>query len=381
MTRIIDADTHFIEPLSMYQDYIGRERRHLAIHIEQDARGWPWLAFKGKRLHFIDDHLPGRLDRLGERRRRFHDGEPAVPSLAPPPAASDPAARIELMDRCGSDAAIVFPNLGLLWEDCLREDLPALRANFEAYNNWVLEHLADYSHRIFPAVQLTLRDLAWFEHELVRCAHAGIRLAMIAPSLVAGRSLADPDFDPAWSLLQDHAVAVCFHVSQIQRPLDPGWYAMDPEPLNKVLDNVFLYLAPAVAVTSLIIHGVLERFPRLRIGIVEQSARWVPEYLLHLDGGFGFYTLQNARPLTRLSMPPSAYFRRQVRVCALAAEGASELVARAGPDIFMWGSDYPHAEGMAEPSWLAYESTQPAALAPAAREALAGENAAFLLGL
>jgi predicted TIM-barrel fold metal-dependent hydrolase len=315
--------------------------------------------------------------------------EPPRPPLsgldAPlPPAAQDawePAARLRTLDAHGSDAALVFPNLGLLWEDYLRGEVPTLCANLEAYHNWLLELLPDCGGRLFPVAQLTLSDLGWFERELERCARAGIRAAMIGAQPVGGRALAHPELDRAWAALQDWGVAACFHVSNIQLPLDPAWYALDPEPINKVLDTVFLYLAPAVAVTSLIAHGKLEQFPGLRIGIVEQSAGWVPGYLLHLDGALGFYTAQNGRPLARLALRPSEYFRRQVRVNAFPLEGAANLMALAGAEIFMWGSDYPHAEGMAAPSFAEYERLQPRTLDPAERTALAGGNAAFLLGL
>jgi predicted TIM-barrel fold metal-dependent hydrolase len=381
MARIIDADSHFMEPPTLYRDHIAPSKRELAIEVIEDERGWPWLAYKGRPIHFIDQHVPARPDLLGERRRQYHTGARAVALASSVEDACDPAARLRAMDANGTDAAIAFTNLGLLWEDALRDDIPAMCANFEAYNTWTIERLPSYEGRLFPAAQLTLRDLEWFHRELERCAHAGIRLAMIGPHPVGERALAHPDFDPVWAAFQDHDVAVAFHVARSQPPLDPAWYALDPEPMNKVLDNVFLYLAPAVAATSLIVHGKLEQFPGLRIGIFELSSRWVPEYLLHLDGGFEFYKLQKGRPLTQLPLMPSEYFRRQVRVAALAAEGAAELIWKTSPDLYMWSSDYPHVEGMATPSWREYESMQPRALGPGEREALAGTNAAFLLGL
>lgn len=381
VTSVIDCDSHFMEPLDVYERHIVSSRRELAVRVEADEAGWPWLTFKGRRLHFIDDHVPGRPASLGTRRRRYLDGAEPAPLSPGRDDYLDPAARIALLDDLGTDAAIVFPNLGLLWEDCLRDDVPALCANLEAYHTWMLARLPACADRLHPVCQLTLRDLDWFERELRRCARAGVRLAMIGPHPVGGKSLAHPDLDRAWAALVEHDVAACFHVAQVQRPLDPAWYALDPEPLNKVLDNVFLYLAPAVAVTSLVVHGTLERHPGLRIGIVEQSARWVPEYLLHLDGGFAFYELQNGQPLSRLPLSPSEYFRRQVRVCALAPEDAADLMTLAGSEIFMWGSDYPHSEGMGVPSWGEYESMQSRRLDGHERAALAGGNAAFLLGI
>jgi predicted TIM-barrel fold metal-dependent hydrolase len=195
------------------------------------------------------------------------------------------------------------------------------------------------------------------------------------------RALGHPEFDRAWALLQDLGLALCFHVSAVRPPLDPAWYALDPSRANRLLDMVFLHLPAAVAVTSLIVHGVLERFPRLRIGIVELSAGWVPGYLLHLDGAFEFYRRQNGAPLCELPLRPSEYFRRQVRVNAFALEAPARLMEMTGSQLYMWGSDYPHAEGMKRPSWRDYLRVQPRELGDAERESLGGGNAEFLLGL
>ena len=379
MARIIDADTHVMEPCSVYVDHIDPRRRDDAIRVEPDDRGWPWLTWRGRRLHFLDEHVPGRVDSVGERRRRYHAGEPAPPLPPERADASDPAERAKTLAAAGTDAAILFPNLGLLWEDCLRDDVPALCANLEAQNTFQIERFAGHP-RFRPVVQLTLRDLDRFEREVARAARAGVRLALVGPHPVGDRPLAHPVFDRAWAALQHHSMAMCFHVAQFQRPLDPAWYSLDPEPLNKVMDSVFLSAGPAAAVTNLIVHGKLEQFPGLRIGIMELTARWVPEFLMQIDGCWEFYRMQNGRPLTDLPLQPSDYFRRQVRVSAFAIEMPADLLGAVGDDVYMWCSDYPHAEGMSDPSWAEYQTFQPRPLTEPQKRALGGGNAAFLLG-
>jgi predicted TIM-barrel fold metal-dependent hydrolase len=380
MGRVIDADSHLMEPGHLYRDYIDPAYRDRAVEICEDETGWPWIAQGGRRFHVVDDHTAGRVKPLGDARRRQRAGERRV---APDPAddAFDVAARIATLDACGTDAAVVFPNLGLHWENYLRDDVPALCANLQAYNRFAVDVAREAAGRLLPAAHLSLRDPAWFEDEVARCARGGLRLAMVGANAVDGRALAHPGFDRAWAALQHHHMALCFHVSNIQLPLDPAWYQLDPEPINKVMETVFLYLAPAVAITHLIVHGKLEQFPGLRIGVVEQSAGWVPGYLLQLDGACAFYTLQNGRPVSPLPLRPSEYFRRQVRVNAFPLEGAANLMDAAGDEIFMWGSDYPHAEGMARPSFAEYERLQPRALRTDERERLSGANASFWLGL
>jgi hypothetical protein len=126
-----------------------------------------------------------------------------------------------------------------------------------------------------------------------------------------------------------------FHVADQTRPFDDAWYvgADDGLPL---LDSVFLYPAAALACTDLIVNGVLERHPDLRVGIVELSAVWVPMYLMMLDGGFDFVTRLNGRVPAELSLRPSEYFHRQVRVSSFSYE-LPETPARFGESFARGG--------------------------------------------
>ncbi len=116
-----------------------------------------------------------------------------------------------------------------------------------------------------------------------------------------------------------------------------------------MIESIFLWVPPAIAVTDLIVNGTLARHPELRIGIVELSSIWVPQYLLMLDGGWDFTTTLNGRPPGRRStLRPSEYFRRQVRVSSFSYEQPARLTAKSG-DLFMCCSDFPHSEGTATP--------------------------------
>jgi hypothetical protein len=134
----------------------------------------------------------------------------------------------------------------------------------------------------------------------------------------------------------------------------------------------------ALACTDLILHGVLERHPQLRLGIVELSAVWVPLYLMMLDGGSEFTARLQGQPLP-LPLRPSDYFRRQVRVSSFAYELPANLQRMlGGAELLMACSDYPHSEGTAKP--LAdYAAGGRFAVRPADSPGLFRDNAAFLL--
>jgi predicted TIM-barrel fold metal-dependent hydrolase len=217
----------------------------------------------------------------------------------------------------------------------------------EAWNRWCATVVADAGSRLHPVAHLTLRDAAWAEAQLATLAAAGIRVAMIAPAPVDGRPLSHPDHDRLWSAFVDNGITPVFHVADQPRVFDDCWYT-DEASFVPVIESVFLWVPPALALTDLIMNGTLDRHPALRFGVVELSSIWVPQYLLMLDGAFDFTTRLNGRPLTELAQRPSECFLERVRVSSFSYEDPARLTAKTG-DVFMFCSDYPHSEGTATP--------------------------------
>jgi predicted TIM-barrel fold metal-dependent hydrolase len=193
-----------------------------------------------------------------------------------------------------------------------------------------------------------LRDAPWLEAQLAELSAAGVRLGMIAPAAVDGRPLSHPEHDRLWSAFVDHGITPVFHVADQPRMLDEAFYTDPDDSFVPALESIFLWVPPAIAVTDLIVNGVLDRHPRLRVGIVELSSIWVPQYLLMLDGGWDFTNTLNGQPLAALDLRPSEYFRRQVRISSFSYEDPGRLAAKSG-DLFMACSDFPHSEGTATP--------------------------------
>jgi predicted TIM-barrel fold metal-dependent hydrolase len=377
---VIDADSHLVEPRTMWRDHIDPAHRADALAIEDDELGYPWLTWRGQRLYLAEVQAPGQAVAIGEARLRLERGEPAQQSYEEqlPAAHTDPAARIHLLDEWGIDSTVLFPNYGLLWEEMVGSDLPALCANLRAYNRFAADVVIDGRGRLHPVAHLSLRDPQWLVEELARLSAAGIKLAMVAPSLVEGKALAHPDLDPIWAAFVEHDIAVAFHVGGFRQPFDPAWSAGDDEQVDLLVTSVFLHVAPALALTNLILMGTLQRHPGLRIGVIELGAGWVPSFLTQLDGASLFYRARHGRLPVELAMAPSAYFRRQVRVGALAYERPSSLVRTVGEDTFLFGSDWPHAEGIASP--LADYEALLGDITDSGRNKLFCGNAEWLLG-
>jgi predicted TIM-barrel fold metal-dependent hydrolase len=379
--QAIDCDTHIFEPRSMWRDYIDPSLRDRALSIEDDDLGYSWLTWQGRRLYMAEAQFPGKAKRIGDLRKRCEQG---LPSDEPyddvlPEDYWNPKARLARLEDFGVESSVIFPNFALIWEELLRDDLPAVCANMRACNRWMAANVQDGGGRLHGVAHLTLRDPAWAAEEIARLGRDGIRLAMTAPAPVDGKPLSHPDFDPVWSACEEHNVALVFHVGGFQGALHPAWYEGDPEQVDRVMDSIFLWVAPAVALTNLILTGTLERHPLLRIGVIELTAHWVPQYLLMLEGAVGFYAARHGGFFTDLAMKPSEYFRRHVRVGALPYEQPGNLVSLVGEDMFMFGSDWPHAEGVADALGIV-EKILPDDMTQVARDKLFRGNIRWLLG-
>jgi len=375
VTLLIDADTHLFEPSGMWQEYVDPADRDVALRMAPDELGYTWLMFGDRRLSLGGPHRPGDVDGIGVFRQRLVEGLPAEFDLEEFNAGyHDPAARLAQLDSAGFDASIMFPNYGISWERPLHHDLRATLANMTAWNRWIVDIAAQGGGRLFPVAHLSLRDLDWLEAQLHMLAGGGIRLGLIPPALVDGKALSDPELDRAWAAFVDHGITPVFHVANQARPFDEAWYGEDLEGGINPMSVVFIWTAAALALSDLILNGVLERHADLRFGIMELSARWVPQHMQMMDGGYRHTARFNGES-TGLSLTPSEYFLRQVRVAAFSYELPKRLVAGAG-DIFMACSDYPHTEGTA----TAMADYAAVGLEPdAASAGFFGGNAAFLL--
>ncbi|MGO9854003.1 MAG: amidohydrolase family protein, partial [Acidimicrobiales bacterium] len=332
--QTIDVDQHLFESRTTWSEHIDPARRPDALSIADDDAGWPWLTWRGTRLTPIEVPIPERSALIGQDRLRRLRGERATASFEDlvPDSYRCAGARLETLDHFGVDGAVMFPNYGLLWEQRLASDRVAQQANARAYNRFVADVCGEGDGRLFGVAHVLLHDPAWAVEEITRVRAQGVRLAMIAPAPVDGKPLSHADFDPVWAACSDQGVAPVFHVSEFESPLHPAWREGEQEDGEQLFDSIFLYLAPAVALANLILHGVLERFPRLRLGVVELTASWVPSFLLHIDGASDFYTQRHGEPYRKLADRPSDYFLRQVRVAALPYEMPNRLVPKVGED-------------------------------------------------
>ena len=291
MAPVIDSDQHLYETRTTWLDHIDPAHRDDALRIVDDELGYPWLSWGADRKLGPVDVQHARADERARRSPRAH------PRRA--------AARVELRRRrsrattgtrrraptasptMGVDEAVVFPNFGLLWERTLDDDLGSLTANMTAWNRWCASVVDRRSRARAPGrAPDAARRSAGSTRELAR-SRARRRAprddrarARRRPAALASRPR--PDLARVRRARRHAGVPRRRPAPRVRRRLVLGArrrMALPP------LESIFLWTAAALACTDLILNGTLERFPELRIGIVELSAVWVPMFLMMLDGG------------------------------------------------------------------------------------------------
>ncbi|HIE89853.1 MAG TPA: amidohydrolase [Pseudomonadales bacterium] len=337
---IVDMDSHVMEPPDLWENYLEPRYRDRAIHIRRNSDGIEELVVDDKVL------LKGRLAALGgvEHPAQTLFTQPDVPYLEGCPLASyDTQARIELLDEWGVDAGVVFPTIGILWD---KEDDPELAMAYaRAYNNWQWDFASPALDRILPIAHIPLYDVDLALEELQRCLKLGFKGMFMAPEPVCGKRPSHPDFDPLWQELVDADLPVCVHlIVRFTRALNlsaTSWWDSEKEPMNTVFSFALggtMQLIPATA--ALICDGLFDRFPKLKVAIVESGAGYASYLMDRLDEKYDRFG-----ELTNLKRRPSEYMRENFWFVMDPSERSIDAQCDLlGEDHFLWGSDYPHID-------------------------------------
>ena len=210
--------------------------------------------------------------------------------------------------------------------------------------------------RLLPVGYLPLGDIARAVRAAAQAIELGVAALMIPSHPLRSCSQSHIGFDPIWARAQEAGVPIVFHVGG-EQTMDPVYKTngLPPVPDFHGGDSNFTsvtYLAipyaPMQTLGTMIYDGVLDRFPALRIGVIELGASWVPGWMRALDSGAEAFR-KNEDRLQRLSLKPSEFVRRQVRVTPYPHEPAGWVVKNTAPEVAMFSSDYPHVEGGRNP--------------------------------
>jgi predicted TIM-barrel fold metal-dependent hydrolase len=339
-----DADSHIFEPPGYAEEYADpgiRERLSEALG-------------SGTRPSFIDAALAKQDDPEFRAKdaeeillRKNHVALGAIRS-------SD---RPEALDHLGFASQLVFTttDLGPLRSFDRGADVDLSYGLASGHNRGIVD-FCSVDRRLLPVCYVPFTDI----DRAAECAREAIDLGaaalMIASDPPREHSPTHVGFDRVWAQAQEAGVPIVFHVGG-ERPMDPVYKknGLPPVPDFHGGDANFTSVsymaipyAPMQTVATMIIDGVLERFPQLRIGLIELGAAWVPGWMRSMDSAAEAFR-RNEERLQNASLKPSEYVRRQVRATPYPHEPAGWIVEHAGPEVTMFSSDYPHVEGGRNP--------------------------------
>lgn len=363
MASIFDCDTHCYEPRDSFTRFLPEAMRDRALTPVQNAKGQDVILAGTRVARFNSEQglgfeLAYKPGSLKEMLRQMASGNPDETYEPEPmrPAYLEREARIEEMDRQGIASAVLFPAGMALSAEHYVVDTDALYANLSSFNRWYDETWNFAGDRLIPTAVLSLRDLDHAVALTDLIIERGARIALLPTGPAYGRSPGDPYFDPVWARLAEAGVVVAFHIMPFWYfdAVSPAW-GLDPDPASWSMsawqwNNIYGERPIQDTLSALIFDNLFGRFPDLRVLVAEHGAEWVPHFVRHMDKsrGMGRNGPWIGGPLTQR---PSAIFRQHVRVAPYPEDDIPWIVEQLGhADSIVMGSDWPHAEGLAEPA-------------------------------
>lgn len=354
---VFDADNHLYETRDAFTRHLPERYRKAIDYVE--VRGRTKLAVRGTITEFIPNPTFDVVARPGAQEEYFRVGNPEGKSprevMGEPmeciPAFREPVPRVELMDVQGVDRTLMFPTLASLLEERMRDDPELTHAVIHSLNEWLHEQWSfNYGDRIFTTPVITLPIVARAVEELEWVVERGAKAILVRPAPVPGyrgsRSFGFEEFDPFWQAVVDADILVTMHASDSgysryqsdwTGPAEMRPFALDPFRLMTMGKR---WMEDSMA--ALLCHGVFSRFPDLRLASIENGGNWVVPFLEHVEEVY--------RKMPQgFDEDPVAAFKRNVHVSPFHEDDIGGLIDAIGVDHVLFGSDYPHPEGLAEP--------------------------------
>ena len=352
-----DCDNHYYESEDAFTRHVPEEMQ---------ARVVQWAEVGGRKYHVVGGKLskavtnptwdpiakPGALHKYFRGNPEGKNPMEYLKDREPLPAAYiDRDARLKVIESQNLEAIWLFPTLGVLYEELLKDDTPAVVALMRGFNRWIEEDWGfDYKEKIFASPYISLVDLEQAVSELEWCLEKGARTIVMRPAPIwtEGGQLSpgDPVFDPFWSRVNEAGVTTVIHAG------DSGYssqgYAEDAfgsSMTGRYRPSIKAFSIERAAHDWLItmsMERMYTRFPNLRIASVENGADY-------LDMLFRKLKQQAMKSPTWFDEDPVELFREHVWMNPFWEDNVYEVIELMGADHVIFGSDWPHIEGMPTP--------------------------------
>ena len=355
--RVHDADAHIMEPPNWLRDHADPDiRDRLAIP-----------SYANELVQTGDGHDPQDLDevfaRLTERMGsdEFLNNEDVDVMQRKNFAATGSFIaedRPRVLDFIGVESQLMFNTFhnSRLFEWEHQPDLDLAYGAARAHNRGMTE-FCSVDNRLLSTCYVPLAD---FDRSAAMAAEAidmGAAALLIASGCPSGHSPSHRALDPVWRQAEEAGIPIVFHVGGTGALIDPSYFNNGlPIPPDfhggeenfRSVDYMAIPFPPMQTLATMIFDGVLERFPNLRVGVVEQGCTWLPSWLKQMESAMDAFARHEER-LQALSITPREYVERQVRVTPYPTEDVGWVTEQVGPDILMFNTDYPHVEGGRRP--------------------------------
>jgi predicted TIM-barrel fold metal-dependent hydrolase len=339
----ISADSHLDLPWmppDLFTSMASRELKDRMPHVIDTDEGPKWVAKNGASFGFKNGvgpagskFVPGkhhRVDVMAET-GLYSDGAKDIRRI------SDPHLRIKDLDRDGVDAEVIY---GILGAASRLDDREAGNQMLTIYNDWLKEFCSHYPDRHIGLACLPYGDIDAAVKEIHRVAKMGIKGLELSCSWDM-EPMWHPMWEPLWKAVNDVQLPLHFHTFPAVPPDMIGKYP------GRVGRSVFFTIVSGFQMNlvnilaAVIGANVLERYPNVRIAFGESGSGWIPYALDRMD-----FEWEDRFTDLGLKMKPSDYWRRQCKATFQFDRIGAKLINDMGAESLMWGSDYPHGDGV-----------------------------------
>ena len=344
---IHDADAHMVEPDGFYEAYADPSMRDRLAELPNGSRG---RRLDGAIEELLASHHTDEREAAGAHDVMLHKNLDALGSFS----GRD---RVDALDRMGFQSQLIFNSsfLNLLTTLDRDTDQELSIGATRAHNRGVLD-FCSADARLLAACWVPFGSIEQASVIAREALDAGAAALMIPSRCPRHHGPTHIGFDPVWAMAQEAGVPIVFHVGG-GRPMDdtykqnglpfvPDFHGGDGNFTS--VSYMAIAESPMQTLSAMIFDGILDRFPALRIGVIEQGALWLPGWMRSMDSAAGAF-IKNETRLQRLSLKPSEFVLRQVRVTPYPHEDVGWIIRNTGDGVCLFSSDYPHIEGGRHP--------------------------------
>ena len=404
---VFDCDSHIYEPPELWDKYISPNNRDFAkTHFYRDADRL--FLVRNSRISFRDPDkykYPAETWHPGLTKKIIGQTEPGTKdwdeTIGRNKSARDPHARLKDMDASGIDQVMIFPSTFVYLP--LVENADAAYICARAYNDWVCDYCSADKKRLYPAAVLPVQNVDYAIEELRRVAKRGFKSALVRPIIAQGKYPTFPEFDPLWREFEELGIVLGMHTfpsrgEAMSPELDqrmganrkrlfsdedilvysPGQFVANIMQImgsNQAGDQAYGFIAEAMTWTGVVLMtGWLEKFPRLKVAILESNSSWLPLVLEKAETYLDLYKHTGEK----IGDPHDVFYRH----CFIAFEGDELITLRLWDlyeNIALWSSDMPHLD--ASDVWEAMDNMNKWKVPQPVQEKMLGGNARRLYGI